>query len=212
MRKIRKKSLFYVIILSLTVVGVGVYFSLKTLNSYNVQNTGVKQDTLYYSLRNNATDYQKEIYDELVVSMKAESHDDEVISQLIAQNYVADFYTWTNKVRFNDITALQYIHQDIRNAVYNQATDTFYNDMDYYLNQNTVTQTLEVISSEATSTPTIYEMDEETIVDAYEVMVVWQYAPSTLVDITAYQTESTFIVIKDADGLYSIVEAYHGQE
>ena len=51
-----------------------------------------------YVLRANATDYQKELFEELKNDFEHEDETDEAkIACDIAMNYVADFYTWTNK-------------------------------------------------------------------------------------------------------------------
>ena len=113
----KKKSRFfmkYIAFMSVVLLLVGGYFSVRAiLLDRKVDVVGVDQHNLYYSLRKNGTDYQKAIYTQLSDAFDQEVINEEAISGLVVQNFVADFYTWTNKLRFNDVVGLQFLHNDV---------------------------------------------------------------------------------------------------
>lgn len=212
-------------LMSLVVVVVGGYFMIAGYQSQKTVNNGSTSTNSYYSLRNNATDYQKELYEQLTTGLEETPRNHEKLSALVAQNYIADFYTWTNKLSFNDLGGIQFVHSDIRKGVYDKALDQIYNDMNYYLTQNQIKDTLEVVSSTTTVEPvkfvTVeekrdYKTDEITVaeetVDAYQVHITWTYKDSTVVKTSEYDSEAYITIMVDDDGLYSIVEVVHEQE
>lgn len=223
MKKKRTRSLVYVLVLSLAVIFVGGYFIYQANNAYTLDNNSVKKEHVYYSLSSNATVYQEELYDALISKMEATPREDKEIVGLLVQSYIADYYTWTNKTRYNDVTASQFIGEDVRVPFYNLTIDTFYNDLGYYIDEGKQKETLEVTDTTVTSTPIQYNMNTgeeikteegyENItkpIEAFLVEATWVYKDSNVVDVTTYQNKGYFVVVKDEDGLYSIVEA--GQE
>lgn len=219
-----------VLLLSIAVVSTGGYFYWVTMRQKtDVDTIKVKEDA-YYHIRNNATQIQKELYETLKEAIEKEPSNQLEIADLVAKNYVADFYTWTNKLRINDVGGLQFVHNDLKASVYLQAQESFYYDMYYYLNQDGLHSTLEVsqVTSINAKESTFFLFDEEgvesqydpvskeevtgTNVDAVEVSLRWNYAPSNSVDVTNYSNEATFVLIKNDKDLYVIVEVSHEQE
>lgn len=216
----KKQSNFYVkyiVVISLCLLAVGGFFAVKAIGlGSKLDVVGVEKDNPYYSLRKNATEYQKTIYKEIGLEFKKEPIDQSAISGLVVKNYVADFYTWTNKLRFNDVGGLQYLHKDIQGWVSAQALESFYGDLLYYLDNGTAEGTLEVSDVNVQVEPTEYyveDLDEEEALEegvqkhvAYRVHATWSYQPSTRLDVSEYQNEAIFTLIADEEGLFSIVE------
>lgn len=216
-----------VLLLSLLVVSTGGYFYWKTIGQKTDVDTITVKEDAYYHIRNNATEFQKTLYETLKNSIEKEPSNQLEIADLVAKNYVADFYTWTNKLRINDVGGLQFVHSDLKSSVYLQAQETFYYDMYYYLSQEGLESTLEVsqITSIDAKESTFFLFDEDgeetkydpvskedvkgTTVDAVEVSLRWNYAPSNSVDITTYSNEATFVLMKNEKDLYVIVEVSH---
>ncbi|NLL74360.1 MAG: hypothetical protein GX233_01135 [Erysipelothrix sp.] len=170
---------------------------------------GVDQHNLYYSLRKNGTDYQKAIYTQLSDAFDQEVINEEAISGLVVQNFVADFYTWTNKLRFNDVGGLQFLHNDVEGWVNAQALETFYNDMNYYLQNGGLEDTLEVSRVDVSAVKSEFEMgedDEITKVPSYVVNASWSYLPSSKISVDEFQSSAVFTLIADDEGLFTIVE------
>lgn len=214
-------------IFSLVILCLGGVYVYKTMSSKtDVDQTNIQQDE-FYSIRNNATELQRELYDALNASLEQESRDNLALSGLVAQNYVADFYTWTNKFRMNDVGGLQFVHEDIRVNVYQAAQASTYQDMYYYLNNGGLKDTLEVSGvTQVSASPIEYfifdsegseeiydEVSERYRMgdyhDAYEVTLRWQYVPSEAMNPNSYEQEATFILMINAKGVPMIVEVSH---
>lgn len=202
-----KLYLFLVMISTLLVVSVGGYFIVMGyLNQSSVKTVNSISSNEYYLLRSNATDYQKEIYKELTTALEQKPQDEKQVAQLIAKNYVADFYTWTNKINTQDVGGVQFLHNEIRKPVRDQALETFYNDMNYYLEKGLISSSLEVSDSTASVTKRKYQVDKETDAEAFVVDIKWNYKESPSLNISKYQKEAQVYVVKDEQGIYSIVE------
>lgn len=209
----KKKSRFfmkYIALMSVVLLLVGGYFSVRAiLLDRKVDVVGVDQHNLYYSLRKNGTDYQKAIYTQLSDAFDQEVINEEAISGLVVQNFVADFYTWTNKLRFNDVGGLQFLHNDVEGWVNAQALETFYNDMNYYLQNGGLEDTLEVSRVDVSAVKSEFEMgedDEITKVPSYVVNASWSYLPSSKISVDEFQSSAVFTLIADDEGLFTIVE------
>ncbi len=203
----KKKTLYYVMILSLLVLIVGGYYGVKAWNGRNLGNETLIKNHSYYTLRGSATAYQKNLYDELVSFLGQEERDEEKIAGSLVQNYVADYYTWTNKQRYNDISAVQFVNASIRTDFYQASLDTFYNDLGYYINQGTHQESLEVTQIDVLNVEKIDFAFGAELRPSYLVHVTWTYKESTVLDTSKYQHEGFFVVSEDEDTLFSILEA-----
>ncbi|AMC94199.1 hypothetical protein AOC36_09450 [Erysipelothrix larvae] len=211
----------FVLMLSFAVLIVGGLVIWDTLGKETSAETPIINTDDYYSIRKNATDLQVDLYKQLLDAIK-NSKSDETVAGLVAQNFVADYFTFANKLKVNDIGGLQFIDPTLKVSVYRQAKDTLYSVLLEHLNNNTVNQTLEVASVNGVSAQKIdftllgEEDDdgerEESIVDAIEVVVRWTYLPSTEIDSTKYDTEAQIILMKDGNGIYYIVGVNHEEE
>lgn len=210
MNKKKKFAALFSLLIAFAIISFGGYqISKANSNQKQVGTVGSESNNNSFSIRNNATDYQNEIYESLNQAIKDKN--DEKITALIAQNFVADFFTWTNKVRLNDVGGLQFIHEDAVNSVSHAAQDGIYNDMHTYLFEGKGDQTLEVDSSTAVAKKAEFKYNDE-IVDAYSVDVTWTYKESTALNTALYQNEATVVLIQDSDGLYSIVEVNNNEK
>lgn len=206
MKKQSNLYMKYIVVASLVLLSVGGFFAVRAvLNDRKGEAIGVHQDNPYYTLRKNATTYQSEVYTELSDSFKEEPLDQGKISGLVVKNYVADFYTWTNKLRFNDIGGLQFVHEDVQSWVSAKALETFYHNMNYYLQNDGVEGTLEISSVEVVVKESSIELDDEEV-PAYSVIAKWAYVPTEKVDLTNLQIEAEFTLVADSEGLFTIVE------
>ncbi|WZU01477.1 hypothetical protein MGH68_19020 [Erysipelothrix sp. D19-032] len=108
--------------------------------------------------------------------------------------------------------------------MFDQALDNIYGDMNYYLQKGDIANTLEVNQSTTKPTKNVKflmqeeetdsdgEISKEAItVDAFQVEITWTYKDATAVKTADFQKSSTITIVKDTDGLYSIVEVTDGQ-
>ena len=197
----------YILLMSLIVLAVGGFFAIKSLNAtQEISSTGVIKDNEYYSLRKNATGLQKNSYKELSKAIKEEQGDD-IISALVAKNFIADFYTWTNKLRLNDVGGLQFLEPSMVTWVSHQAQESFYQDMYYYLDRKESKDSLSVKNIE--TSVEVKEIDDpvEGWITSYFVKTNWTYEETEVLNVNQYDNSAMIRIIKDKEtGKFMIVE------
>lgn len=204
------KNKFVIIILCiclLTTIGVGVNLVgvlTKTQGSgENIgSSTGGLKDNGVYSIPTNPTQYQKDLYNELtkalegyVYSERSESEQSKEICQLVVKNFIADFFTWTNKSSTYDIGGQQFMWSDLYLVMEQVARESFYKDLDGYVEQYGRDNLMEVDSIETNIAFTNgYNFDEK-VYDAYYAEAKWTYKPNASLDIEQFQQSAGFFVV-----------------
>jgi len=186
-----------------------------------------------YRLRRNATDYQIELFEQLVNAHNDFQEDNsmqnvEAYASAIVRNFIADFYTLSNKNTRTDVGGLQFFSRSMVNDFRNYAIDTFY----LYLNQHTDAFGNESLPTVASTTILSFRMETRTVpveedeLDSDEIILVynefwevigqeimtivieseWHYEQSSLWQIDQFQTSARFILIQDENDirLYAI--------
>jgi hypothetical protein len=242
--KKKRYLLLFLLILPL-LVAIGFFGSIVYKEVMNIKNLaqGVaevkdenKIESMGYILRENATDLQKDYFKELKTAVEEEEFDGLKIAELVAKNYVADFYTWTNKQGSYDVGGLYYVFDGeylngdhFRDNVYLNAKDGFYKYINNYFNdygqENVLRVTnVDVVSSQKTSENYIlnehvayvqdeneewvdYREDHE--FDTYLVKCHWDYAETPL-DLNKFANSINLLII-DRGGVFQIVEASEGE-
>lgn len=227
--KQKKIFIIYASTLSIIVTLFGGFYIYKTIvESREVGKTTFKEDD-YYSIRNNATQLQKSLYKDLIKSVEEDPRNEKEMYELLAKNYIADFYTWTNKFRRNDVGGVQFVLEDIRANVFHQAQQKTYNDLYYYLENDGLEDTLEVSDIKTKSSKAIEffihnkdgedelidEVEDTVIkgdyVKAYEVKLTWDYKESSF-RTSDYDQEATIIMMLNEDNIPMIIEVSHDEE
>ena len=182
-------------------------------------------DSMDYHLRSNATKYQEKLFNELTDAVN--EGDKFKIATLVAENYVADFYTWTNKDGSYDIGGMYYVYSPEKVSIFNAARNDYYKYLSYYINTFGSDKLLEVESIEAeTGEETgTYEINGKSY-DSYYVTCTWTYKNlDTFKDIqkimyngsnevsaaSDFATKCYFTIIENEDGRFEIVQAYGDQ-
>jgi len=224
-KELRYRNLALVILPFLIAIVACVGLIYKSLASFSSGTTtsattpveeSSSAEKMGYYLRANATDLQISLYEELEALLEAEEEDSEAIALSICKNYVADFYTWSNKKGIYDIGGLTYVYATIKPNMYNQARDGFYHYLNHYINQYGSDNLLEVISVDgevwALKEGFKYQLDEDTTFeDSYMISLTWEYKDSSVFDNSEYARAQYFTVVRNEDGRYEIMEAYKGQ-
>ena len=214
-KKLRNIVLGVCIVPLVVIMAVCLFTAYKSLSELTTAAGEVLDsiDEYDYHLRADATDLQVTLFEELAEALYAEEVDEEQIAALIVENFVADFYTWTNKYNEYDVGGMYYVYTDQRVNIYDQARDTFYADIDNAIQEYGSEGLIEIAEVEATATRLSagydIESDDETIHydDAYYVQCTFSYTDSEM-DTSDLATSQDFIVIKDSEtGRYEIVEA-----
>lgn len=198
---------------------------LKSLNSETV--VEVKDDhkipTMNYVLRENETEYQKELFIALKSAVETGEGTNEDLAKLVAENFVADFFTFANKIAQYDVGGMYYVNKDSRENMYVYSRDTIYkflNDyIDAYGKENLMVVKDIVASSRKAGTYPVttsvsYYVDEYNLeyeyttidYDCYEVELSWDYDAGEGVSTTKWPKEALIKVIDNSTEMrYEIV-------
>ena len=215
-KKSRYKNLLLILLPFVIIAGILAYFSyVSARNAFDFDNTGNKASNVIekygYVLRHNATDYQKELFEELKDDFKNEEETDELkIAGDIAKNYVADFYTWTNKQGQFDVGGMCYINGFNKINYWMQSTNEFYKYITKYMETYGAEDLIEVESIEVVNTNIkndSYEIDGVKN-KSFDVELKWTYKQTEKFNTNKFSNHMHFTIVKDDYGTYSIVEAY----
>ena len=128
-------------------------------------------------------------------------------AEAIVKNFIADFYTWSNKSGRSDVGGVQFIAKSNQATFKKQAIDGFYLNLDYYLNEyegndlQTVKE-VEILDQDLNYQVTlekevevngVTEVEEEYI-DAISIHASWSYNNSTFDEVNLFQNEAVFIL------------------
>ena len=185
-------------------------------------------DSEGYFLRSDATGYQIELFELLVHAHDQfyETGSDENLKEyasVIVRNFVADFFTLSNKMSRTDVGGLQFFSEDVVDNFRNFAIDEFY----LYLNQY-----IDIFGHESLPTvestrvlnvgfePRMIELEggndgfnevdmmfdhEHTLLEeeirTIVVDIEWSYAMSTLSSIDQFQTSARFVLVARQEGI-----------
>jgi len=188
-----------------------------------------------YRLRRDSTDHQIELF-RLLAHAYDRYYETEAdidllnYAELIAQNFVADFFTLSNKQSRTDIGGLQFISEEMVDDFRSFALDTFY----LYLNQHIesyghtslpMVETTTVLSSSFDSHWLEIETDDhlegeenesdetmrwpwpsEPVPEMEEIRTIiieieWAFARSRLSQLNQFQTSARFTLIEGEDGV-----------
>jgi len=174
-----------------------------------------------YILRRNATEYQMELFDLLINAhdqFYANKSDENLrnYASAVVRNFVADFFTFSNKNSRSDVGGLQFFSEDVVDNFRSFAIDEFY----LYLNQY-----IEMFGSEslpAVESTTILkiefdtriieiedensELDDEDALLEKEVRTIiidieWSYGNTTLSYIDEFQTSARFVLVEHEESV-----------
>ena len=243
-RKYRYLSMFLMMlpfIIAIGIFGFIAYKESKGLMSLASGNTETKNENLIssmeYVLRDNATDLQKEYFAQLKSAVEDEPTegagpvDDLKLAELVAKNYVADFYTWTNKQGQFDIGGMYYIfdgrfenNDHYKENVYLAARDGFYKYISTYMTQYGADKLLEVENVEITSSQKApwkyalnehvaykqdaegewYDYREDSYFDTYLVSCKWTYKEGSSLNLSQFPTSINLCIIRNNNRLEMI--------
>lgn len=228
----KKKRALYVILFILPfVIAIGVfgfvtYKEAKNLidlvkGSNEVADTH-KIESMGLVLRDNATAYQEELFAELKDAIEATGADEQTLASLVCENFVADFYTWTNKQGQFDVGGMQYVYDgeledgtNFKENVFSKARDSFYKLLSNYIKEYGSENLLEVQNVQVTNcskTNVIlsehvenrqdengdwYDYREDHSYDAYNVTCVWSYKESSKFDTSKYATKMNLVILSN---------------
>ncbi len=216
-KKNRYLNLLLVILPFLVLIGV---FGYKTVDSVKNLVPGEKGSTVRkdtedieeydYHLRHNATALQKDLFKELDGLLAQDPQDDLAIAESVAKNYVADFYTWTNKEGQYDVGGMYYVFSDSRYNIYMQARDTYYHYLSTFINEYGAENLLEVtsVNVESSSSGENFQDVFGRSYPAWYVRVSFDYADHPKFPFNYFFKVVNILVVKRDNGRFEIAQAY----
>ena len=224
-KKTRYRNLVLIILPIFILCGVFGYVTYASTKTLLPEDDTVSYkdsiDSMDYHLRWNATELQIEYFNELQDLINAEGTEHKDIAACVAKNYIADFYTWSNKRGSYDVGGMYYVYSPQKLGIISDCRNNYYKYLSYYINKFGQDKMLEVTSVETVVGDVgTYEIDGNKY-ESYRVTCNWTYKNAETfsdLDIVVYNPEmvnlDSFItkihlnIIINNDGRYEIVEAY----
>lgn len=180
-----------------------VLVSVKTTGSGDVLDTSnTLKNNGVYNPPTNPTDYQEELYKELTELLNGYDFDSENVDSLknkeivisVVKNYIADFYTWTNKSSSYSVGGQSFFFGDMVIEFQKRARDYFYKDLDGYIAQYGRDNLIEVVSinADAAYAETI-SFNSTDYVDFYA-EATWEYKDDVELDTSSWPKKAAFNV------------------
>lgn len=135
LKRKEKKLIFIGIIIFILIISLTIFVivnSNKNNKNDQVNNVIEKIDQMEnydYYLDENATDYYKQLYNELKEVLNSEQLSEEEYAKIISKLFVTDLFTLDNKITSSDIGGLQFIHTDFKEDFINIAKTTLYSNV-----------------------------------------------------------------------------------
>jgi len=218
--KDKKKRYLNLLIVLLPFLLLTGFFGYKTVDSVrnlvpSGNSSGAKKATIDideydYHLRHNATALQKELFEELDSLLRQDPVDEQAVAESVAKNYVADFYTWTNKSGQYDVGGMYYVFADSRVNFYFQARDQFYHYLSTYIKEYGAENLIEVT---AVNVEESGQADQFTDVfgrsyPAWFVRVSLTFGDHPNFPFSAFERYINILVVKRDNGRFEIAQAY----
>lgn len=214
-RKTNKRHFYFTSIVlffvaSFSVIGLIYVLNFGNLIGQNIETT-VLSNSLY-TLRGNPTDYQKDLFKELSNSLKNQDKDDVDLSSKVVQNFVADYFTWSNKKGSYDVGGRDFTFAIEGLNFYKASRNNFYNYMEKYLLNGYATSELPTVVNviiDSQDYAAIYEYYGEKYLTFY-IEASWTYEidEESSIDLSVFPTKGYFTVVKTNEGRYEIARFY----
>lgn len=199
----KKKKIGLVILVLVLLYSIGgIYYNITHRDSVDNSVKSIDMIDKYgYVLKSNATNLQKELFNELKTILNNDNINDDAYAKTISKMFVTDLYTLSNKVNKYDVGGTEYVLESGRDNFKVNVQDTLYK----YLEDNSDgkrSQILPMVVSVSADEirDTKYKIgDNES--DAKKVSLTLSYNEDL-----GYDTKVTLILIK-SDGKYCVVES-----
>lgn len=178
---------------------------------------GIEQvpDDLIYTLPRGATTLQLDLFQELYHTHdqfnRTGSEEDLInYASVIAQNFIADFFTLSNKSARTDIGGIQFIFDDILDAFYEYALNTFYLHLNHHINtfgseSLPTVETIRVLAAEAGFySLSLQDYPWTEYIPIIIIDLEWEYQSTTLPYIGEFQT-SVRVHLQEINGEVRII-------
>ena len=182
--------------------------------------TTVRNSAGSYYIGNNPSEINHKYFEELASALDQGYR--KAAAEAVVKNFVAEYYTWTNKDGNYDLGGMQYIYDDLRPSFESYSRNNFYSQLHFYLNHYGRENLIQVKSVEVSdlhetsySLTVIEEIEKEKgeepeyvekIIDysGYTMTAKWSYEDNDVIDTDEFQNQADFIVV-DHNGRMEII-------
>lgn len=203
---------FRYIIISL-IVSIALFAGIFYINLNNYMSTSGEQ-VVYrndmYTLRGKPTDLQKDLFKELTNQLDKKVEFDFEAVELVVKNFVADYYTWSNKQGAFDIGGAEFVFGNENLNFKQNARRYFYSGMVSFINDEiAIADLIEVESVNTNQADFAAAYDHYgTQYLTYYVEANWVYKENLNIDVSVFPTSAVFTVVFTDNGRYEIVRFY----
>ena len=196
-----------IIILIITTAIVGAIFVVTVGFTSSEE---VTHSNEFYELRGNPTKYQDNLFKELTNELDKSEKDDLAIASLVVQNFIADYYTWNNKLGTFDVGGKTFVFAtEFTN--FNATTRRYLYEpmLNYIASGLEMSDLTEVESVTITAKNYAFPFDYNgTTFTSFYLEATWTYASNEKIDTSVFQNWGAFTVIKTEEGRYEIARFY----
>ena len=123
--------IFIIVVAILLIIGIPKLIS----NNDDKEETNVvekidQMENYDYYLDDTATEYYKDLYNELKTVLNNEEINDEEYAKIISKLFITDLFTLDNKITSSDIGGLQFVYTDFKEDFVNIAKTTLYSSVE----------------------------------------------------------------------------------
>lgn len=147
-----------IILLVLTIIGYIIYsniFNKKEEKIETVIKEELELDNYKYYINSNASDYEKEVFEELKKVLSKEEINEEEYASSLAKVFISNLFTLNSKNNSSDIPSSQYVYDSYQETYKTIIKDTIYSNIELNLNGERTQElpevsNIEIISSKRT--------------------------------------------------------------
>ena len=124
----KKKKIGLVILVLVLLYSIGgIYYNITHRDSVDNSVKSIDMIDKYgYVLKSNATNLQKELFNELKTILNNDNINDDAYAKIISKMFVTDLYTLSNKVNKYDVGGTEYVLESGRDNFKVNVQDTLY--------------------------------------------------------------------------------------
>lgn len=205
--KLKKKVKIILIVLLLIVLGVGGYFGYKKFFKKGDKKPEEVEvihsiDSYGYKLKADKSDKYKALFDDLTKILDEEVVNEEEYSSKIAEMFIYDFYTLSDKKSKTAVGGTDFVHPDARKNFLLNAEDTYYKyvESNIYNNRKQSLPTVDTVTIKSAE-KTKFTYKKTTDESAYKVKATWTY---TSEEFSKYQSSATLYFMHSDKILYLV--------
>ena len=210
--KTNKLSRYFKIVLifiTITALVATVIFWLNVSNLFSRESEVVVYQNEFYALKGKPTDYQQAIFQELTKQIDLKIKDDKILAELVAKNFVADHYTWSNKIGAFDVGGSNFVMPEENLNFFQTSRRYFYSEIYDYIQSGLLmsdlieVENVNVVLSDYAN----YTYYDQTFFGVY-VILEWTYKENEKVDTSKFQNTLELTLIFREEGRVEIARFY----